>query len=108
MKKKGRHESISTKLMYQAPPYCQYEYQGQGQPYPQLQNQVPPQMLLQNLNTEDYSRKRGLEQLTSPYKGINQQREKKQKGGSPEVYYDMDAGIVQTEQPNRVLRERPG
>ena len=84
--------------MYQAPPYCQYEYQGQGQPYPQLQNQVPPQMLLRNLNTEDYSRKRGLEQLTSPYKGINQQGEKKQKGGSPEVYDDMDAGIVRTEQ----------
>ena len=39
-----------------------------------------------------------MEQLTSAYKGINQQREKKQKGGSPEVYYDMDAGIVQTEQ----------
>ena len=55
-------------------------------------------MLLRNLNTEDYSRKRGLEQLTSPYKGINQQGEKKLKGGSPEIYYDMDAGIVRTEQ----------
>ena len=84
--------------LYQAPPFCQYEYQGQGQAYPPSQNQIPPQALLRNLAADEYSRKRGLEHLTSPYKGINQQGEKKQKGGSPEVYYDMDAGVVRTEQ----------
>ena len=84
--------------LYQAPPFCQYEYQGQGQSYPPSQNQIPPQALLRNLAADEYSRKRGLEHLTSPYKGINPQGEKKQKSGSPEVYYDMDAGIVRTEQ----------
>ena len=84
--------------LYQAPPYCHYEYQGQGQHYPPSQTQLPAPTLLRNIPNEDYSRKRGLENATSPYRGIQLQGEKKQKAGSPEVFYDMDTGIVRTEQ----------
>ena len=84
--------------LYQAPPYCHYDYQGQGQQYAMSQTQIPQQTVVRNLTNEDYSRKRALEHITSPYRGGIQQGEKKQKGGSPEVFYDMDTGIVRTEQ----------
>ena len=85
--------------LYQAPPYSHYDYQGQGPQYAMSQTQIPQQQpMLRNLTNEDYSRKRALEHATSPYRGNNQPGEKKQKSGSPEVYYDMDTGIVRTEQ----------
>ena len=84
--------------LYQAPPYSQYEYQCQSQPYPMSQTQVPQPSLIRNMLNEEYNRKRGLDTIISPYKAANQQNEEKQKSGSPEVFYDMDAGVVRTEQ----------
>ena len=79
--------------LYQAPPYCHYDFQGQHYVPPQHQSmtQIP-----KNTNDE-YSRKRGMENIVSP-QGLYQQGEKKQRNASPDVFYDLDTGSLRTEQ----------